>query len=102
MAPVLETERLILRGHRARGFSRPCRDVDRSAHLAAYRRCRHAAKKNSGLRFLRNQGQWQLMGYGMWALEDKASGAYAGAVGFITGKRDDGHRPIATNRKWAG
>jgi RimJ/RimL family protein N-acetyltransferase len=38
-------------------------------------------------RFLRNVGQWQLMGSGMWALEDKASGAYAGAVGFIYGKR---------------
>jgi RimJ/RimL family protein N-acetyltransferase len=39
------------------------------------------------LRFLRNEGQWSLTGTGMWALEDKASGAYAGVAGFIFAKR---------------
>ena len=86
MAPLLETERLILRGHKLEDFP---------AHAAMWtdaRTLRHIggeARNEEELwtRFLRNQGQWQLMGSGMWALEDKVSRAYAGAVGFIYGKR---------------
>jgi RimJ/RimL family protein N-acetyltransferase len=28
-------------------------------------------------------GHWSLLGYGMWALEDKASGVLVGRAGFI-------------------
>jgi len=86
MAPLMETERLRLRGHALKDFP---------AHAAMWtdeRTLRHMGgpprnEEELWTRFLRNVGQWQLMGSGMWALEDKASGAYAGAVGFITGKR---------------
>ena len=86
MTPLLETERLHLRGHTLKDFP---------AHAAMWsdaRTLRHVggpARNEEELwtRFLRNVGQWQLMGSGMWALEDKASGAYAGAVGFIYAKR---------------
>jgi RimJ/RimL family protein N-acetyltransferase len=86
MAPLLETERLHLRGHTLKDFP---------AHAAMWsdaRTLRHVggpprSEEELWTRFLRNVGQWQLMGWGMWALEDKASGAYAGAIGFITAKR---------------
>jgi len=86
MAPLLETERLFLRSHALKDFP---------AHAAMWtdeRTLRHIggpprSEEELWTRFLRNQGQWQLMGSGMWALEDKTSGAYAGAVGFIYGKR---------------
>ena len=86
MAPRLETERLILRGHTLEDFP---------AHAAMWTDARTLAhtqgtarsEEELWLRFLRNQGQWQLMGSGMWALEEKAGGAYAGALGFIYAKR---------------
>jgi RimJ/RimL family protein N-acetyltransferase len=86
MAPVLETDRLILRGHRLEDFP---------AHVAMWTDARTLAHTQSAprseeelwTRFLRNQGQWQLMGSGMWALEDKASRAYTGSIGFIYAKR---------------
>ena len=86
MAPVLETERLILRGHRLEDFP---------AHAAMWtdeRTLRHiggvlGSEEDLWLRFLRNEGQWSLTGTGMWAVEEKASGIYAGVVGFIFGKR---------------
>jgi RimJ/RimL family protein N-acetyltransferase len=86
MVPVLETERLILRGHRLEDFP---------AHAAMWsddRTIRHIgglprSEEELWSRFLRNEGQWQLMGSGMWAVEEKAGGAYAGVVGFIFAKR---------------
>ena len=86
MVPLLETERLFLRGHALKDFP---------AHAAMWtdeRTLRHMgsqprSEEELWTRFLRNQGQWQLMGSGMWALEDKSSGAYAGAIGFIYAKR---------------
>jgi RimJ/RimL family protein N-acetyltransferase len=86
MTPLLETERLHLRGHALKDFP---------AHAAMWtdeRTLRHVgglqrSEEELWTRFLRNVGQWQLVGSGMWALEDKASGAYAGAVGFIYAKR---------------
>jgi RimJ/RimL family protein N-acetyltransferase len=86
MTPVLETERLILRGHRLDDFPAHAAmwtDARTLAHTQAIAR----SEEELWLRFLRNQGQWQLMGTGMWALEHKASGTYAGSMGFIYAKR---------------
>ena len=86
MVPVLQTERLILREHRLEDFP---------AYAAMWsdeRTLRHTggrlrSQEELWLRFLRNEGQWGLTGTGMWAVEEKASGAYAGVVGFIFAKR---------------
>jgi RimJ/RimL family protein N-acetyltransferase len=86
MAPMLETERLRLRGHTLEDFP---------AHAAMWsdaRTLRHVgfaqrSEEELWTRFLRNEGQWDLTGTGMWALEEKAGGAYAGTVGFIYAKR---------------
>jgi RimJ/RimL family protein N-acetyltransferase len=86
MAPLLETERLILRDQKLEDFP---------AHVAMWTDARtlqhiHSTARSEEelwTRFLRNVGQWHLTGSGMWALEDKTSGAYAGTVGFIYAKR---------------
>jgi len=86
MVPLMETERLTLRDHRLEDFPAHAAmwsDERTLRHFSGTRR----SEEEIWLRFLRNQGQWQLMGSGMWALEDKASGAYAGTVGFIHAKR---------------
>jgi RimJ/RimL family protein N-acetyltransferase len=36
-------------------------------------------------------GHWQLLGYGTWAVEEKASGELIGNVGFAEKKRPKGH-----------
>jgi RimJ/RimL family protein N-acetyltransferase len=86
MTPVLETERLYLRGYELADFP---------AHAAIWAHPRTTRdfegyqydEETSWLRFQRNVGQWHFFGYGMWALEDKQSGRYVGAVGFMQAKR---------------
>lgn len=39
-------------------------------------------------RLLRHVGQWAMLGYGLWVVEERDTGAFAGGIGFIEGKRD--------------
>jgi RimJ/RimL family protein N-acetyltransferase len=39
-------------------------------------------------KFLQHPGHWALMGYGFWAVEEKATGAMIGEAGFIDMQRD--------------
>ena len=85
-APRIETERLALRAHRADDF-------DACARLWADREVvRHiggtpSTRDQSWLRLLRYPGLWSLLGYGYWAIVDKASGAYVGEAGLADFKR---------------
>jgi RimJ/RimL family protein N-acetyltransferase len=86
-APTLETERLRLRAHR----------VTDHASLAAISAdpitMRHLggqlfSLEESWLRLLRYPGLWQLLGYGYWAIEEKATERYIGHIGYADYKRD--------------
>lgn len=86
--PVLETPRLVLREYRLSDYPR------HSAIWAHPRTTRdfgfyQYSEEDCWLRFQRNWGQWAMFGRGLWALEHRQTGAYAGAVGFI-----DAHRAI--------
>jgi len=78
--PVIETDRLILRGPRESDF-------EAFAAFAASDRARFVGGPYPRLRawggFLATYGHWALRSYGMWMLEDRASGTTAGRVGFI-------------------
>ena len=39
-------------------------------------------------RMLSHMGHWVMLGYGSWALEEKATGEYVGTVGFFDVQRD--------------
>jgi len=39
-------------------------------------------------RLLRYVGHWSLLGFGYWAIEEKATGNFAGEIGFADHKRD--------------
>jgi RimJ/RimL family protein N-acetyltransferase len=89
MAPVLETERLILREYRLEDF--PFYAAIRAdPRTTRYFREVYKAfdEELCWIRFLRHFGQWQLFGYGNWGLEEKDSGRYIGSVGFFHAKRD--------------
>jgi RimJ/RimL family protein N-acetyltransferase len=85
MVPVLETERLILRGHRLEDFptyAAMWSDPVFLRHLGPPR-----SEEEAWGRFLRQEGMWSLIGFGLWAVEDKASGAYIGDCGFMENRR---------------
>lgn len=86
MAVELETPRLRLRGHRPD-------DLDAYAamwshpEVVRYIGGTPFSREQAWTRLLRNVGLWQLIGYGLWAVEDRATGAFLGEVGFHDLKR---------------
>ncbi|MEQ6201959.1 GNAT family N-acetyltransferase [Sulfitobacter sp. HNIBRBA2951] len=78
--PVINTERLILRGPRESDF-------EAFAAFGASERSRWVGGPYPRIRnwggFLATFGHWALRGYGMWMLEDRTTGATAGRVGMI-------------------
>ncbi len=79
MIPVLETERLRLREWREADLA-PFAEI-----YADEAQCRFIggvqSRDDAWRRMALFAGHWLLRGYGQWALEDKASGAFAGWAG---------------------
>jgi len=46
------------------------------------------AEEEVWAKMLRYVGHWSLVGFGYWAIEEKASGDYVGEIGFADFKRD--------------
>ena len=86
-APVLETARLRLRQHR----------IDDLEALHAIwsdpivYRCiggKPATRQDVWFRLLRYGGMWPMLGYGYWAIEDKATGLFVGDLGYADFQRE--------------
>ena len=87
LVPVLETERLRLRGHRADDFealAAAWADPDVVRFLGG----QTLGRDEVWLRILRFPGLWHLLGYGYWAIEEKASGRCIGNIGYADFKRE--------------
>ncbi|MBU8541268.1 GNAT family N-acetyltransferase [Falsiroseomonas tokyonensis] len=87
MIPVLETPRLRLRPHVAADFPALAAiwaNPEVTRHIG-----RPSTAEESWARMLRYAGLWPLCGFGYWAVEDRATGAYLGDVGFA-----DFHRAL--------
>jgi RimJ/RimL family protein N-acetyltransferase len=85
-APALETERLKLRAHQVGDFTALAAmwaDPVVTRHIGG----KPATSEESWTRLLRYAGHWALLGFGYWALEEKATGLYAGETGFADYKR---------------
>jgi RimJ/RimL family protein N-acetyltransferase len=85
--PTLDTERLILRGHREADFENMLamwQDpvVQRHFHGEAM------SREDAWARFLKGLGMWSLRGYGIFAIEEKVSGAYVGMTGAFEVRRE--------------
>jgi RimJ/RimL family protein N-acetyltransferase len=86
-APVIETERLVLRGHTLADFD------DSAAMWADPLVTRHiggrpfTAEESWG-RVLRYGGLWPLLGYGYWIARERESDRFVGEVGLAEFRRE--------------
>lgn len=86
-APTLTTVRLVLRAHRLE---------DADAHEALWTEPsvvrftsgEPLSREVAWTRFLRKAGAWHYLGFGYFALEERASGRYLGEAGFQDVRRD--------------
>jgi len=86
-APRLETERLILRPHRVDDFS-ACAAMWREPSVVRYTIGSESPPQRTWQRLLAYCGHWQLLGFGYWAVESKATRRYIGELGFADFHRD--------------
>jgi RimJ/RimL family protein N-acetyltransferase len=87
MVPLIETERLKLRGHRKEDF-RDCAAMWSLPAVVRYIGGKPFSAEEVWARLLRYVGHWQWMGFGFWAIEEKATGGFAGELGFAEFKRE--------------
>jgi RimJ/RimL family protein N-acetyltransferase len=85
--PLLETGRLTLRGHRLDDFP-PCAAMWADPAVSRQFGRKPFTEEESWTRLLRYVGHWSLLGFGYWVVEEKASGKFAGEVGFADYKRE--------------
>ncbi|MER9104584.1 GNAT family N-acetyltransferase [Mesorhizobium sp. M7A.F.Ca.US.010.02.1.1] len=86
-APVIETKRTILRAHRLDDFDAYAA-MWTDPVVTRFIGGKPRTREESWMRFLRHAGLWSLLGYGFWAIEEKATGRFIGEAGFHDLKRD--------------
>jgi len=85
--PVLETARLRLRGHYPSDLAASVA-MWQEPQFYQYLAGKPLPEEEIWTKMLRHMGVWHLCGYGFWAVEEKATGHYIGAVGFGEWQRD--------------
>lgn len=84
--PILETERLRLRAHRADDFPACCQ-LWADPIVVRHTTGKPQTPEEVWARLLRYIGHWDLLDFGFWALEEKATGKFVGELGFADFKR---------------
>ena len=85
--PVVETARLLLRGYRLGDFPASAAmwgDPRVTRHIGG----KPSSEADSWRNLMFHTGHWALLGFGFWALEEKATGSFVGEAGFADFKRD--------------
>jgi RimJ/RimL family protein N-acetyltransferase len=85
--PSLETERLVLHGHRLDDFEDSAAmwgDPEVTRHIGG----RPFSREEAWVRLHRYVGHWVLLGHGFWVIRERASGQFVGEVGLVDFKRD--------------
>ena len=87
VVPSLNTERLLLRGHRIEDFPNSASmwgDSQVTQHILE----RPLTREECWSRLLRYVGHWAVLGFGYWVLVEKQTGNFVGVAGFSDYKRD--------------
>lgn len=85
--PVIDTGRLPLRGHRMDDFA-ACAAMWGDPGVTRYISGKPFTPEEVWARMLRYVGHWSWMGYGYWAIEERATGRFAGELGFANFRRE--------------
>lgn len=85
--PVVESERLLLRGHRPDDLD-ACAAMWGDPAVSRFIGGKASRREEVWWRILRYAGHWAWNGYGFWAVEDKATGRFLGDVGYADFKRE--------------
>lgn len=86
-APVLETERLRLRGHTLLDFE-PMLVMWTDPEVTRFIGGKPSTRDEVWSRLLRYIGHWAALGYGYWAVEERATGAFIGDIGIADFQRE--------------
>lgn len=84
--PVIETDRLRLRGYVAEDFAASAA-LWADPRVTRYITGKPLTGEEVWSRLLRHAGHWQWLGFGYWAVEEKSSGLFIGELGFVDYKR---------------
>jgi RimJ/RimL family protein N-acetyltransferase len=84
--PTIETARLRLRAYRSDDFD-AYEKMWTDPSVVRFIGGEPFTREQSWTRFLRHMGMWQQMGFGYFALEDRATGAFIGECGFQEARR---------------
>ncbi|HYL68196.1 MAG TPA: GNAT family N-acetyltransferase [Candidatus Limnocylindria bacterium] len=84
---MIESERLTMRGYRLDDF-KDCAAMWADPAVVRHIGGKPFSEEEVWAKMLRYVGHWSLMGFGYWAIEEKASGDYVGEIGFADFKRD--------------
>jgi RimJ/RimL family protein N-acetyltransferase len=84
--PLIETPRLTLRGHRREDFA-ACAAMWGDPVVTRHIGGKPFTPEEVWARLLRYAGHWAWLGFGYWAVEEKATGAFVGELGFADWKR---------------
>lgn len=98
--PMIETERLVLRRHRAADLD-ACAAMWGDAEITRFIGGKPFAREDVWARLLRYVGHWSMLGFGYWAIDDKASGKFIGELGFADFQRDISPALDAPELGWA-
>lgn len=82
LVPVLETSRLRLRGFRTDDFE-PWLAMSQLPAFYRYLTPEPMPAEEVWKLLLRSAGHWVVLGYGFWAVEEKATGRFVGGTGFL-------------------
>lgn len=85
--PVIETDRLRLRGHRPDDFAASVA-MWADPVVTQYIGSKPLSEEDVWARVLRYLGHWAWLGFGYWLVEEKATGRFAGEMGFSDWKRE--------------
>ncbi|MDH4441085.1 MAG: GNAT family N-acetyltransferase, partial [Rhizobium sp.] len=86
-APDILTPRTLMRAHRLTDFE-PMATMWSDDAVTRYILGRPSTRAETWSRLLRYIGHWQALGFGYWAIEDRATGGFIGEVGFADYQRD--------------
>jgi len=87
VTPTVETERLILRAHRAEDYD-ACVALWADPAVVRHISGVPSTAAQTWMRLLTYPGLWAILGFGYWAVEERATGRYIGDVGFADFRRE--------------